>query len=182
MSAPVHYRQAAPGDLDFVVKSWISSFKSAHAAGILSISPLDVACPTCGAAVPHDFASVMDHTLRAVLKRPGVTVWVAYNPRAAPPSDLHGYLVSETGANLPSYRPPSFELVIVKATEPLIHYMFVKQAYRGFGIARALLDAAGIDPTKPLLYSCKTADASSLERAGKLPRAKWAPLSVRFQK
>lgn len=187
MSAPVVYRLAEPPDLDFVVKSWISAFKTAHAAGILRVTapnepPFAAPCPSCGAPVPHDFASVMTPTLHGVLARRGVAVWVASNPRAAPPMDLHGYLVVETGANLPSYRPPDYELMVTTATEPMVHFCFVKRAYRGFGIARALLAAAGVDPAGPLLYSCKTADVSALERAGKLPRAKWSPLSVRFTK
>ena len=186
-SATVVYRRAEPGDLDFVVKSWVSAYKTAHSAGILRVTtageePFSVPCANCGAPVPHDFAAVMTHTLHAVLARPGVAVWVASNPRAAPPSDLHGWLVVETGANLPSYRPPNYELVVTTATEPMVHFCFVKRAYRGFGVATALLKAAGVDPWGPLLYSCKTADVSALERAGKLPRAKWSPLSVRFTK
>jgi hypothetical protein len=187
VSAPIVYRLAEPPDLDFVVKSWVSAFKTAHSAGILRVTapneePFSVPCAKCGTPMPHDFAAVMTHTLYAVLARPGVAVWVASNPRAAPPMDLHGYLVTETGANLPSYRPPNYELVVTTATEPMVHFCFVKRAYRGFGLAAALFRAAGVDPAGPLLYSCKTADVSALERAGKLPRARWSPLSVRFTK
>ena len=102
MTPPIEYRRAGADDLVFVVESWVSSYKTAHAAGILSITPLDVACPTCGAGVPHDFAAVMKHTVRAILARPGVEVWVVADPSAAPPNDLHGHLVVERGANLPS--------------------------------------------------------------------------------
>lgn len=188
MSAPDFvYRLAEPDDLDFVIKSWVSSFKTAHAAGILRITtqdeqPFAVPCGNCGAPVPHDFTAVMTHTLRAVLKRPGVAVWVAANPEALPPNDLYGFLVVETGANLPSYRPPTFELTVTTAKDPMLHFVFVKRSFRGFGFATGLLRAAGVDPEKPLLYSCKTADVSALEKAGKLPRARWSPLSVRFNK
>lgn len=180
--APVCYREMRDEDRVFVVKSWVSSFQSAHAAGVLSITPFGVPCRNCGVGVPYDFASVMTHTIEAILRRPGCRTWVAYSPGATPPSDLHGWVSVESGANLPSYRPPTFALSVTTADDPLVHYCFVKRAFRNFGIARALLKAAGVDPEKPLLYSCKTADVSSLEKAGKLPRARWSPLSVRFEK
>lgn len=188
--ADVEYRRAAPEDLDFVVSSWTSSYKSAHAAGILSITPLDVPCARCSEPQPYDFTAVMGHTIRHLLRRPGLEVWVAANPRAKAPYNLHGYLVCERDANVPSYRYPDFKLVIERSPHPLVHYVFVKQTYRGNGFARALLGAAGIDPTRPFLYSCKTPAVAQLEgvvkgtvrNPNKIPQARWSPLCVRFEK
>lgn len=204
MTAPVEYRRAEPEDMTFVVSSWTSSYKSAHAAGILSITPLAVPCASCGAPQDYDFSTVMGHTIRNLLQRPGLEVWVAVNPRARADKRLHGYLVVERDANIPSYEWPTFERRIKHAKELLIHFVFVKQTYRGFGIARALVEAAGLkvdsfidDEGKarsvihsPFLYTCKTPAVGQLEgvekgrlvRANKIPRARWSPLSVRFAK
>lgn len=191
MTAPaIEYRRAQPEDITFVVSSWTSSYKSAHAAGILSITPLDVPCKSCGAPQPYDYEAVMGHTIRNLLARPGLEVWVAANPRARAPHNLHGYLVCERDANVPSYTWPSFELVVKRSPHPLIHYVLVKQTYRGFGLARALLAAAGIDPTRQFLYTCKTPAVAQLEgvvkgelkNPNKIPNARWSPLCVRFAK
>lgn len=183
MSDPVVYRQATSKELDeFVVRTWVTNFKTANAAGLLRIDDFSAPCGSCRNPVPLDFKSVMTPTLRDVLNRPGVRTWVVANPEQNPPLDLHGFVVMEEGASLPSYRPPDFKLKVIPANEPMVHFIYVKRNYRGFGLARRLMEAAGVDPALPLLYSCKTSCVASLERAGKIPSARWAPLSPRFSK
>jgi len=180
----IEYRQARASDVQFVVRTWIDNYKSAHGAGILSIPEFSVPCD-CGTAIRYDFSAVMEVTLARLLQRPGVTTWMAHNPRERAPHDLYGYLVSETGANMPSYqRGPDGEsrMVIESSKDPLIHFVFVKQTYRKLGIARALLGKASIDPQKPFLYTCRTPNVSKLEKAGLIPESRWFPLSARFPK
>ncbi len=181
----IEYRPAGAGDVQFIIRSWIDSFKGAHGAGILSIPEFAVPCE-CGRPIRYDFSAVMEVTLARLLQRPGLTTWVAYNPRERAPHDLYGFVVSETGANVPSYVPrgrgAEYELQVATSTEPLIHFVFVKRTYRQLGIARALLQAAGIDPAQPFLYSCKTPVVSKLEKAGLMASARWFPLSARFPK
>jgi hypothetical protein len=181
----IKYRRAEASDVQFVIKTWVESYKGAHGAGILSIPEFAVPCE-CGKPIRYDFAAVMEVTLAKLLQRPGLTTWVAHNPREKPPHDLYGYLVSETGANVPSYvrgRDGDFALKVAEADEPLVHFVFVKRAYRTLGIARALFHVAGVDATKPFLYTCKTSNVSKLEQAGKIPTgSRWFPLSARFDK
>jgi hypothetical protein len=180
--ASVLYREAKPDDRTFIVKSWCSSFRAAHAAGIWSISPLHTPCANCGAPQPLHYDAVAPHHLSAILDRPGCKAWVAYNPRAEPPFDLHAYVVVERDAPVPKYRAPHFEMVIESSPDPLVHMVFVKQAYRRFGLARGLFAVAGVDPAARFLYSTKTSIVATLEQARKIPNAKWSPLSARFEK
>jgi hypothetical protein len=178
----IQYRQAVASDVQFIIRTWIDSFKGSHGAGILSIHELAVPC-SCGKPIRYDFGAVMEVTLANLLQRPGLTTWVAHNPRERPPHDLYGYLVSETEPNVPTYvRGADGESVLKVETspEPLVHFVFVKRIYREMGIARALFHRAGIDPRAPYLYTCKTPNVSKLEKAGVMPNARWFPLSARF--
>jgi len=185
----IKYRPARADDVQFIIRTWIDSYKGAHGAGILSIPELAVPC-ACGRPIRYDFGAVMEVTLATILQRPGVTTWTAHNPRERAPHDLYGYLVSETDPNVPTWVPngtdelgkPVYKLEIATSDQPLVHFVFVKNAYRMLGIARALFVAAGIDPAAPYLYTCKTSNVSKLERAGVMPRARWFPLSARFPK
>lgn len=62
---------------------------------------------------------------RAVVERvlQGAAVTCAVIPDAAPPCDLYGYLVHAPG---------------------VVHWLYVKPAYRRFGVARYLLAVAGL--------------------------------------
>lgn len=180
----IKYRQAAASDVQFIIRTWIDSYKGAHGAGILSIPELAVPCD-CGKPIRYDFAAVMEVTLAHLLQRPGLTTWVAYHPRERPPHDLYGYLVSETEPNVPTYvRGPDgeFRLDVKTSADPLVHFVFVKRTFREMGVARALFQVAGIDPRAPYLYTCKTSNVSKLEKAGVMPYARWFPLSARFTK
>lgn len=181
----IKYRVAKASDVQFIIRTWIDSYKGAHGAGILSIPEWSVPCE-CGRPIRYDFGAVMEVTLARLLQRPGLTTWVAYDPYARPPNDLYGYLVVEQGANVPSYVPGGpdggYQLKIESATEPLVHFVFVKSHVRGHGVARALFKAAGVDSQQPFLYTCKTSNVSKLEKAGVMPRARWFPLSARFPK
>lgn len=177
-------RPAEPHELAMVMKTWMDSYRTSHSGGILSITPLEAPCASCGAAVGYHYAAVMPLTLKAILARPGVRVLVAANPRADALSNIHGYIVVEDGAQLPSYRPPKFELQLKRADVPLVHYVLVKKIYRGFGIARDLFVAAGVSE-RHFYYTCTTPSSESIRKtrikAGK-PFGEWQPLSARFAK
>lgn len=186
----IRYRPARAEDIQFIIRSWIDSLKGAHGAGILQIPELVVPCE-CGRPIRYDFSAVHEVTLAALLQRPGLTAWMAYNPRERAPHDLYGFLVSETKPNIPTYvrgsfdvetQRPVYELRIEYSDLPLVHFVFVKQTYRRLGIARQLFKVAGIDPAAPFLYTCKTANVSKLEKAGLMRQARWFPLSARFPK
>jgi hypothetical protein len=174
----------AKGDQDFhfITKTWLESYRSSKSNGLLSIDPLTLHCPTCNEPLGYDYKTVMNIVVRRILARPGVTVLVAANPREKPPIDLHGWIAVEEKANVPVYRPPRYELEVHTSEVPLVHYVYVKKAYRGFGLARSLFAKAGVDPTQHFLYTCSTSLSVQVEKAFKIPRAEWMPACVRFTK
>lgn len=174
-------RAAEPGDLRFIIKTWLDSYRSSKSAGLLSLTPLELKCE-CGAPVHYDYVSVMRVTIQNILRRPGVEVIVASNPREQPPNDLHGYIVFERKVQVPVYRPPRYQLELEDSDSPLVHYVLVKKLYRGFGIARALFIKAGIDPGAHFLYTCSTPLSVQVDKAHKIPKAEWNPLCARFAK
>lgn len=178
-------RAAEPDELPMVMKTWMDSYRTSHSGGILSITPLEAPCGTCGAKVGYHYAAVMPLTLKAILARPGVRVLVAVNPRADASNNIHGYIVVEDGAQLPFYRPPKFELQLKAAEAPLVHYILVKKIYRGFGLAHALFKAAGVDERR-FYYTCTTPSSESIRKAftkaHKPFGGEWQPLSARFAK
>lgn len=166
------FRPADEADAAFIVDSWVSSYRNAYAAGMVSM---------------HDWRPVMSSQVKRVLSRPGVQVIVACHPTEQDgATDLYGWIAFERDYQIPrrtstvrnGRRLHTTEMV--SADEPLVHYVFVKQPYRRMGIARGLFSAAGIDPAKPFRYTCKTAMVRKL--AGQIPGSEWAPLIARFDK
>jgi len=175
-------RKATPQDLRFVVKTWLDSYRASHTAGLLSLTPHLEPCAHCGNWVDYGYHAVMAKIIRRILERPGVEVLVAANPRALPPNDLHGYIIVERDVKVPFYRPPHYALELRDTDAPLVHYVLVKKIYRNFKLARALFEAAGVDPTKPFLSTCTTPISESIRKAHKIPGNEWSPLCVRFMK
>lgn len=109
-----------------------------------------------------DWKAVMLPQVAKVLARPGVEVLVAANPQnAGTKADVYGWLCHERGWRC-----------------PLVHYVYIKDDYRGEGIARGLMKKAGIDPRKEFLYTCKTPVLSKLSDS--IPNARWSPLKARY--
>lgn len=175
-------REAVASDKVYVLRAWSDSYRPSHSSGLLSLSALHGTCENCGHSVPYDYAAVMKVTLANILARDGLRIWVAKNPRAAPPNDVHGFIVVEKDANIPKYEPPDYTLRIEHSLDPLVHFIYVKKLYRNLGMARALFKAADVDPRGRFLYSCTTASSVSCDRAGKIPLGVWAPMSARFSK
>lgn len=116
----------------------------------------------------HMYRRVYHEAIAWIMARPGAETWVAYHPgEHDTTADLYGWICIERGH-----------------AAPVIHYAFVKQAFRRMGIARGLLAATDIDPTAPLLFTFKTGIVTDSREGpallAKLPRAKWAPMVARF--
>lgn len=171
---PVRYcLPRGEGDLSMVVKTWADNFKRADAAGIL---------PSRGGPAPAEYSydNVMSRTLWMAFRRPGLTVWLAVLPDEEPPLDVAGFMVSEIGPNVG--RRIGDRVVVHFAEKALVHYVYVKNDYRRHGIARGLFAAAGIDPTRPFLYSCRTSMVAKLAGLGHLRHAEWNPAPIRHAK
>lgn len=141
-------RKMRPEDRDFVIGTWLHSYRRAPAAGLIAMD---------------DWQAVMSPQLGKILDRPRVHVLVVADGDrgGAELADLFGHLVFED---------------LVGQPLPLVYFAYVKHAYRRSGLARSLMRAAGIDPTSAFPYVCETKAVQYLREAGKLPRARWCPL------
>lgn len=164
-----HYRLAQPRDMAFVRESWLASFRDAAAAGVIPM--------------PH-YRRVYLEAIDWVLARPGVEVWVAFDPGETDPEmDLFGWLCLERGGLKVSCRrrvKGRWRSALEPLNVPLVHYVFTKQPYRRLGIARGLFAAAHVNPTSRWLYSFKTAAVAELR--DKIPLAMWSPMTARHPK
>lgn len=161
----LEYRLANEADRKFLVGSWVDSYRTSHAAGMISMD---------------DWDAVMAPQVKKVLARDGVLVHVAYAPAELEGNDLYGWVAVERDYHIPTARKVSGRRVLADAHSPLVHYVFVKQPYRRMGIARGLLRAAGVSTDDEFLYSCRTAVIGKL--ASQIPKARWAPLVARHPK
>jgi hypothetical protein len=165
----IEYRAVRAEDLRFVVESFLDSYRDAHAAGLISWDT---------------WHEVMRPQWQRVLARPGVAVTVAAFAGEAPGlADLAGWIAVERDYLVPR-RVVDAEgrrvSGLVPATEPLVHYVFVKAGYRKAGIARGLFRAAGVDPERPFRHTTKTGIVTTLR--DKVPYSTWAPLIARHPK
>ena len=86
-------------------------------------------------------------SVQQLLEQWGVSVLMAYCPDDSPPDDLYGYICYEEGFS-----------------QPVIHYVYVKDKYRGRGVMRLLMKQAGI--TGPYWYTYNVADSSKIFKNG----------------
>jgi hypothetical protein len=101
-------------------------------------------------------------SLERILSRPAVRVWIAVNPGEPDPEhEIYGWLAMEPGA------------------PPVVHYAYVKQAFRRMGVARSLFHAAGVDTSQPFTYTFRTKDVADVVRRGRL-MARHDPMLVRY--
>lgn len=152
------YRLAEPEDMTLVVSTWVESYRTSRSAGLVSMAR---------------WADVMGREVADILARPGVAIHVAHHPgEEGRLADLYGWIAVERGYQVERSRER------VRATEPLVLYVYVKQPYRRLGIARGLFKAAGVG--ERFNYACRTAVVTRL--ADKIPGARWEHMVVRFPK
>lgn len=100
------------------------------------------------------WAAIMHPVIEYALDRPAAHTFVAHG------SVLQGFICAE-----PRY----------------VLYLYVAQPFRRQGIARALFEAAGIDPSEPFGYACRTrASWELLAKHRKAPCAVYDPFRARF--
>lgn len=144
----VDFIAAGPEHTNFIVNSWVESFRDSHAAGMIRMTM---------------WRTYMWPEVEAVLARPGAETLVAVAPNVSPPGLFYGFVCVDTTEAV-----------------PMVFYVYVKEAYRRAGYARMLLEAAGVDPTRPYRYTCKTPVMTKLARL--YPLGRWDPLYARYPK
>ncbi len=165
----ITYRPAVgEDDFRFVLATWLYAYQDSHAAGLIQY---------------EDWHRIMYPQLIKVLERTGVcTIVAAWEGEEPGLADLAGWISVERGYHVPGKRTSGGRRLreLVEATEPLVHFVYVKASYRKGGIARGLFRAAGVDPGASFRHTCKTAVLTEL--AAKVPHARWCPLIARQPK
>jgi len=171
----IHTRRMVAEDLDFVLKSWRDSYRMSHMAGPIPMSM---------------YRDVYDAVLRQLLQRPDVEVHIAHARGQQPPDDIFGWICVEYDAWTRSKVVEHGQWVDkdVPLEQPVVHYVYVKQAFRDQGVARALLAAAGVDPERHWTHTFSTALVAKMRQRhlDGSPRRNWAgafdPRLARFPK
>jgi GNAT superfamily N-acetyltransferase len=154
----ISHRPAQPEDRTFVIDSWISSYRTSYAAGLIDM---------------EHYHSVMWAQAERYIDRPDVRTIVAVEKRD--PRFIYGFVCADTTPQLElTERGPP------RIWPALVYYVFVKAAYRRTGVARGLFGAVGVEPGGRFLYACKTPIVSTL--GARIPQAKFNPLPARFGK
>lgn len=164
----INYREGKASDVPFVISSWSQSYRRSYSSGIIQMA---------------DWSEIMQDQIRKLLLRRGVDLVVAENPGAEEGlADVHGWLAYERGFTVQSRErePDGWRYQFVESESPVVHYVFVKEPYRRFGIAKGLFRAAGIDRIDHFYFTCKTAVVSRI--GGKFPGGEWNPLIARNHK
>lgn len=164
--------------MGFVLDTWIDSYRTSHAAGL---APMD------------EYERTYRSWLTTIISRPA-RVLVAFSPGAEQGADLCGWICYELDARAPARMMRSYDEMRrerlarenMVPVGPLVHFVYVLQAYRNHRIARGLFGAAGIDLARPFVASCKTGTSSQIEhehkKSGKPIPVRFNPLPVRFPK
>jgi GNAT superfamily N-acetyltransferase len=118
-----------------------------------------------GMIAVEDWFGVMIPQVERLLGRRDVRTVVAFEDSVGPAADIYGYCCADA-----------------KRRIPVVFYVFIKEAYRGAGYARALLVASDIHPRRSFHYACKTEVVTHLVESRKIPFAKFRPELGRYAK
>ncbi len=144
----IAYRAMEPGDHNFVVDAWVSTYLAAKTRGVLQI---------------EDWYPVMIPTVEKIITKADVRTVVAVMPGADRVANLVGFATADTDDT-----PALVYYVYVKE-----HYRRGSRLWKGPGVGRGLFAALGVDPSQPFNYVCSTPMCRILER--KIPMARWTP-------
>ncbi len=121
---------------------------------------------SAGMIARESWRAVMCPEVVRITKRDGAVTMVAYDTDVTDHiADLAGYICAD-----PSESPP------------VVFYVYVKEAQRKAGYARALFHAVGIDPSRPFVYTAKTGALAAIAEQRKIPCAWFDPSIARVPK
>ena len=164
----VRYEVATLADMRLVESAWLRSFRTSKTAGMIAM---------------EDWGEVMIPQIRKVISRPGVTTLVARDSEGADGlTDIIGFVCFESEYETPGrkWQAGGWVQTMEPAEVPLVHYIFVKQSFRRFGIARKLMAQAGVKAGDKFNYTCRTPVVSRIPGINR--DANWSPLIARYGK
>jgi GNAT superfamily N-acetyltransferase len=140
VTAPLAIRPAEPDDLPFIADSYAHSYRASHWAGTVPM---------------HVWQRVARESFAWLLEEHEPMVLVAGEPKGP---DLYGWIAVQRGLVAPQrVRDGGRWQTRTLPLGPIVHYVYVKEAYRRIGVARSLLRSAGVDPQSEVLMTHKTA-------------------------
>lgn len=161
----ITYRPARTADNEFINNGWVTSYRLAHAAGIIPMAR---------------WRDVMWPVIEHIRAREYVKTLVADDD-----GTLYGFVTYEDPTDRQRWRNDSAHGL---DQLPYVHYAYTKEFRRrgrktfGAGVLTELLRAAGIDPSRSFGFACKTPSVAQLIDAGKIPGARWDPLRARYER
>lgn len=111
----VNIRQATAGDVSFILDSWVKSYRR---TGLLYAQPKEKDGVTCVELPPQDYWDGHHALVERILRRASTLV---AETKAAP--EIAAWICAEP---------------------PILHYVYVKQIFRRFGLCKAMLTGAGL--------------------------------------
>jgi GNAT superfamily N-acetyltransferase len=114
------------------------------------------------------YSAIMHPIVDGYLDHPSVRTFVDVGDTGM----LRGFIAADPSSYLARVRGDHRELA------GYIYFTYVAAPFRGWGIARTLLQHAGIDPGSPFGYAVRT--RSSFEARSKIPLAEYDPHRARF--
>ena len=186
-SRVIDCRRATPEDLSFVLKSWVDVYRMSHFAGPIPMREFQID-NEAGERMMVTYRDVMYGAVRAISRRPGIEIYVAFKPGESPPDDAYGWICVETGVQIRmreyDYKTRGMKTVMKPAPQKVVHFAFVKSDFRRnkLKIGRYLFEQAGVDPAKPLVCTFKTSASARLIMLGKVARVEFHPEVARFPK
>lgn len=141
-------RPEDPSERRYVDSTWIRSFMSSHDAG------------------PMVKDRAWEGYNETIARLRALPTWrCAVAARASVPDHLIGFIAWEPGGNHKhpgvtrhATNPRWTERTLVTCQHPALFYVYVEQPQRGDGVARALLEHAGIDPRRQFCFQFRTLD------------------------
>ena len=107
------------------------------------------------------YSDVMSECIRWILARPDVEIVVACDPEAAAEdkADLYGFACVESDVpyrKTKQTKEGKHYRVWRVTSQPVVHYVYVRDRWRGRGIARKLVKLSGVDLENPFFFTCKS--------------------------
>ena len=125
----MQYRNLDVIDAEMIAvrKIWRDTFRDSHTAGPL---------------LSAEYTRAYTATIENITNRPHNKTIIAYPPGVE--NFFVGFISVDVYEDVP------------RLPQPVVHYVFVKDGYRDAKLANELLEKAGVDPTKPFLYTFMT--------------------------
>jgi hypothetical protein len=157
---PITVRAGCVGDEGFVIQTWLKSYRKGS--------------EFARKVHPRVFFEFHHPLVEAIWRRPTTRSYVACDPAAE--AVIYGYLIVE---HLPR---ETFERWGKIEPRPIVHYVYVKEAFQRLHVATRLIEASGVDPFR-IYLSHHTRDKSDMNpHSPRYGQVRWRGAETLLQK